>query len=716
MKRFDSGVWGVLARVVCVCVLSGVVACGDGAGDPEPSPSGFVEPGANNSSANNSSNGTNGATSGGGTSDVGDVGTEEDAGESDLDTSDDARQPPTDAHTEDARDTNDAEADAPPSDANDPDAPVDGEGWPFRVWAPNAQAASVVWWQDGDDTQREAALEASGEGWWEARVPEVGAGDLYRFRLVTASGGVVERVDPWAFELDRGASVAREPLDGDDGFAPPPLSEAVIYELHVGTYHDAPGGAPGTFEAAIERLDHLAAMGVNVIELMPIWEFPGEYSWGYNPQLPFVVESSYGGGDGLRAFVEAAHALGIAVTLDVVYNHLNGDNPMCDFDIDAGEGCGGPYFYGDAERRQTDWGPRPDFGSAQVRGWLWDNVRLWYEGYGVDGMRWDSTSNIWSTEHGRGVALPEGEAWLAEVNVALEAEGWGGLSMAEDFNGGARLTRPVASGGMGFDAQWDGGFHWVMRELVLAREDGERDVEAVRSVLTGDGGNDGDPLRRVIFTESHDTAGKLNTFHRQPHHTRLPREIDEGDPGSWRALKLSTLAASVLMTAPGVPMLLQGQEFATPDAFHDDAPVDWALAEERAGIVELYTHLIGLRRNLQGHSRGLTGAGVEARHINTDVQVLILRRFDQGGPGDDVMVVINASGITFDQGYRFGLPAEGRWWVRFNSDAARYHPSFSDVGGVALDTDPVPYDGYAYSGELELGPYSVLILSQDPAP
>ena len=180
-----------------------------------------------------------------------------------------------------------------------------------------------------------------------------------------------------------------------DNFHIPPVNELVIYEMHLGTFHDKEDGKSDKFEEALQKLDHLQRLGVNVLEVMPLAQFAGELSWGYNPSCVFAVETNYGGPSGFKRFVKAAHRAGLAVILDVVYNHFGpGDLDLWQFDGWSENGMGGIYFYNDWHA-DTPWGlTRPDYGRKEVRQFIRDNALMWLEEYHVDGLRFDMTLYI----------------------------------------------------------------------------------------------------------------------------------------------------------------------------------------------------------------------------------------------------------------------------------------------------------------------------------
>jgi 1,4-alpha-glucan branching enzyme len=213
----------------------------------------------------------------------------------------------------------------------------------------------------------------------------------------------------------------------------------------------------------------------------------------------------------------------------------------------------------------------------------------------------------------------------------------------------------------------------------------------------------GDRFQRVIYSESHDEVANGRS--------RVPEEITPGDAGSWFAQKRSTLAAALVMTAPGVPMIFQGQEVLEDEFFEDDDPVDWTRLQTFGGIQLMYRDMIRLRRNWFNNTRGLKGQSVNVFHVNNNDKLVAFHRWDQGGAGDDVIVVCNFRNQQFNN-YRIGLPRPGLWKVRFNSDWDGYSDDFDNVFSPDVSSDGIAYDGLNQSGELTIAPYSVLILSQ----
>ncbi|MBN1362407.1 MAG: alpha amylase C-terminal domain-containing protein [Sedimentisphaerales bacterium] len=575
----------------------------------------------------------------------------------------------------------------------------------FRVWAPHAKEVFVVGTFNAWDKAADPLTKQS-DGWWSGDVTDAKVGDEYRYRIVSDRGEAL-KIDPYARKVTNSVGngvILKAASTNPAPFTPSALNRMVIYELHVGTFGKRSNDGPGDLEGAIERLHYLRDLGVNAIEVMPLSEFPGGYSWGYNPAQIFAVESDYGTPASFRDFMTRAHELGMAVIVDVVYNHLGPDDlNLWRFDGWSENDKGGIYFYND-ERAETPWGhTRPDYGRGEVRAFIRDNALMWIAEYGVDGLRLDATNHI-RNRYGHGGPegqLAEGWSLLQWINEEVHKVRPGALTIAEDMQDDASIVADLQDDGAGFNTQWDGRFVYEVRQALMATDDGERNLEAIRDVLLHRFG--ADAFARVVFTESHDEVANGKA--------RVPQEVTPDDAGSWLAKKRSTLGAALVFTAPGVPMIFQGQEFLEDSWFRDDNPVDWSKKDRFAGILRLYRDLIRLRLNRDGNTGGLCGQSVDVYHLNADQKVIAYHRWDQAGPGDSVVTAANFSAEP-RQDYRIGLPAEGKWLVRFNSDRKVYDSEFGDVGETPVTGEAQEYDGQPASGVVELAPYSAIILSQ----
>ncbi|HXH23661.1 MAG TPA: alpha-amylase family glycosyl hydrolase, partial [Vicinamibacterales bacterium] len=333
-------------------------------------------------------------------------------------------------------------------------------GTTFRVWAPEARRVDLVIEPPGDAIDPVAGppppparrrsvrpLRRHDDGHWSGRFDDVRPGTLYRYRLDEDDGrifpdpasrfqpygvhGPSQVVDPSAFEWT------------DDDWRPPRLEECVFYELHIGTF--TPGGS---FRAAIERLPHLVDLGVTAVELMPLADFPGERNWGYDGVALYAPARCYGTPDDLRALVDRAHRLGLAVVLDVVYNHFGPDGAYAN--------AFSPYYFTD--RHRSPWGRGVNLDgphSAPVRRFFLENALHWLDEYHIDGLRLDATH-----------ALEDGSAthFLAELSDTVRAHARRRvLLVAEDDRNLRQLVLSRGAGGFGLDAVWADDFHHQAR-------------------------------------------------------------------------------------------------------------------------------------------------------------------------------------------------------------------------------------------------------------
>ena len=575
-------------------------------------------------------------------------------------------------------------------------------GVAFRVWAPFASAVSVAGQFNNWDVAADP-LVSEGNGNWSGEVSNAEIGHEYQF-LIQNNGQQLWRRNPYASEMvnSSGNAIIHDPhFDWTgDNFQMPPWNELVIYEMHVGTFNDAPGSGPGTFEEVIPKLPYLRDLGINAIEILPVAEFPMDYSWGYNPSQPFAVERAIGGPQGLYRFVKAAHDHGIAVILDVVYNHFGpGDLDLWRFDGWSDDNHDGGIYIYDNERAKTDWGAtRPDYGRGQVRQYIRDNALFWLNKYRLDGLRFDSVINCRRSPQSD---LPDGWNLLQWINNEIRATQPWKITIAEDLQNNDWITRATDAGGAGFGSQWDAEFVHPIRRAVIGMDDAARDMFAVRDALQRR--DNGDSVRRVIYTESHDEIANGKA--------RVPEEIWPGNADSWFSRKRSTLGAAMVFTAPGIPMIFQGQEFLEDEYFRDTVPLDWPRLAQFAGIHLLYRDLIRLRRNWFNNTRGLRGQFINVHHINNSDKVVAFHRWENGGPGDDVVVIANFANRAYDN-YNAGFPREGLWRVRFNSDWQGYSGDFSNQPGYDTTAWYGPRDGLDFNANVGIGPYSALILSQ----
>jgi maltooligosyltrehalose trehalohydrolase len=432
----------------------------------------------------------------------------------------------------------------------------------FRVWAPHASDSVAVRLASGD-----VALEHAGYGVFEAVAP-CHAGEDYWF--VLDGKPLPDPCTRWQPEGLRGPSRVLDPAGwGGAGtaFTVPPLRELVLYELHVGTFTPE-----GTFDAAIAHLAELAELGVGAIEIMPVAEYPGNRGWGYDGVYISAAQSSYGGPEGLARLVHGAHEAGLAVILDVVYNHLGASG------VQAIEAFG-PYF---TEKYETPWGRAMNYDDADcdpVREWVCQSAVGWVRDFGIDGLRLDAIHAIFDQSAEYIVA-----AVARRVHEARE----GALVIAESGLNDPRVMRPRERGGYACDAEWADDFHHALRVLLTGYREGYYEefgrvaqlAKAFHRPHVHDGGyssfrrqrfgapaDDVPTERFVVFDQDHDQVGN------RAYGDRLPADA-------------RPLAAFCTLLSPFVPMLFMGEEYGEDAPFqffsdHIDEEIATATREGR---------------------------------------------------------------------------------------------------------------------------------------
>jgi 1,4-alpha-glucan branching enzyme len=586
-----------------------------------------------------------------------------------------------------------------------------GDSTMFRVWAPHATGVSVVgefndWNAEADPLDREDG------GMWSQEVKGAKVGHQYQFEIVNGEKHL-RKNDAYAREIH--AQEAKSVIYADQfkwnspELVLPHWNEMILYELHVGTFVAGPGGKPGTFDQIISRLPYLKSLGVNALELMPPMAFPSERSWGYSVTDPFAVEASYGGPEGLKRLVDAAHKEGIGIIIDVVVNHFGPDDlDLWQYDGWSKDDKGGIYFYND-ERSWTPWGEnRPDYGRGEVRQYLRDSCLLWLEEFHVDGLRIDATLFVrnWRGENNMpGCDLPDGWSLMQWINNEINHHYPGRICIAEDIQQNHWITKPTSAGGLGYDSQWDPAFIHPIRGSIVAMDDKDRSMQDVAKAIEFHYNEDA--IQRIIYSESHDSVANGRS--------RLPQEVDPNDTAGYYAKKRSTLFAGLVLTTPGIPMLFEGQEFLQDGFFSDDATLDWSKLQSFKGINRLYRDLVHLRLNRFGNTKWLTGPYVRVHHLNDQDKVIAFQRSSTDGPKDDVIVLASFTNQSFESGYKIGLPSAGKWTIRFSSDWKGYSPDFSDLTNFEGHVTAVDEkrDGFDFTGEIALAPYALVILSQE---
>ncbi len=586
-----------------------------------------------------------------------------------------------------------------------------GTGVTFRVWAPNATSVYVPGqfnsWSTTATPLGKELTNGVWDGIWSADVTTATVGQQYKYYL-NYSGGSTWRHDPRARkEVNSSANTGANDIIYDptafnwtnDVPVSPALNDLVIYELHIGTFYNtnAGGTLPAKFTDATNRLDYLKNLGVSAVEVLPICEFPGYQSWGYNLADIYAADNySYGGPDGFKTFVKACHARGLAVLLDVVHNHYGPtDLDMWNFDGWSGTnslGGGGIYFFQtNINLEATPWGnTRPNYNSPPVAGFVQDNFTMWLSECHVDGFRWDTPGTMMYGNDGS--YIPAAGNLVLAINAMIHTNYTGKISIAEDIYNS-----------FGFDSAWDTSYPYSVTPIFTNTVDANRDLNALAYALGNNQRYGGAAsTARVAFMESHDVVGDLNGG------TRLATAIDPVTPNSYRARKLSLLATALTFTAPCVPMLFQGQEMLENQQFSSGRPVDWTKTNTYSAIVKCYHDLIGLRRNVDGGVPGLKGSSISFLKVDTGNQLIAYRRWAGSNSTQDAIVIGNLAGVTRTN-YSLSFPRTGTWYVHFNSDSTNYSSDYGNIG-----PSQVTATGGSATAAVTIAPYSLLVLSQTP--
>jgi len=588
-----------------------------------------------------------------------------------------------------------------------------GTGVTFRVWAPHATnvyvPGSFNGWNTSAAPLAEETSNGAADGVWSADVTTATNNSQYKYYICTNSinSDGFYKHDPcsrWVVNPGGGSGnndIIYDPTTfnwNGDSNTPPALNDLFIYELHMGTFPAST--SPSRFVAATNNLGYLKSLGINAVELMPIMEFGnGGNSWGYDPAQLFAVDNAqYGGPDALKTFVQACHARGIAVLLDVVHNHY-GPNllDMWNFDGWAGSnsiGGGGIYFYQSNVNLQiTPYGDtRPNVSSNQVASFIQDNFAMWLSECHVDGFRWDS---VYTLTHGNDNSYIPAAGNLANtINTMIHTSYPGTISIAEDVYNT-----------WGFDSSWDTGYPYDFTPVLTNTVDANRNMNEIAYLIQNNDSYGGTAsYKRVVYLESHDVVGDLNGST----HVRLVTAIDPVAPNSYRARKLSTLGAAVTLAAPGVPMIFQGQEMLENQQFDSGRNVDWSKTNTYSYIVEFYHDLISARRNLQGLTPGLEGDQCNMLAVDNVNKLIAFNRWNSANPNQSAVVVGNFTGNTLNN-YSLSFPSAGNWYVQLNSDSTNYGSDYGNIGSAIVTASGSPA-----TANITIGPYSALILSQIP--
>jgi 1,4-alpha-glucan branching enzyme len=513
----------------------------------------------------------------------------------------------------------------------------------FQLFAPYNKEAALI----GSFSNWEAIpMEKDGKGYFRTKVELEDGSYQYKFRIRSKSWFFepdqwVDVIDPYATDVDEpnqngvirikdGQKIVDTYVWQHDDKPLSPDRELVIYEMHISDFsggEDDPNPR-GTYKHVIEKLDYLCELGINAIELMPLKEYPGDYSWGYNPRHFFATESSYGSTEELKRMIDECHARGIRVIIDGIYNHSEAESPLTQIDHD--------YWYHHSPRDpDNNWGPEFNYEhydeNLDVKpAWqfIGDTVRFWIEEYHIDGIRYDAA---------RQIANYDFMNWIVQ-----EAKKTAGMKPFYNIAEHIPETPSITNLDGPMDGCWHESFYHAVKEHVCGDT---FDIERLKDAIDGKRQGFMGVTNIVNYVTNHD-------------HDRLMVELANRDIFDEAAFKRVKLATVLLMTAVGVPMIWMGEEFGEykPKTI-ERSKIEWSLLENdlNRGLFEYYKGLINLRKN----NHALYTENIDFFHEDPESKVLAYTRWND--EGSRIVVVANFSD-NYLAGYQVPhFPANGTW-------------------------------------------------------
>jgi 1,4-alpha-glucan branching enzyme len=513
----------------------------------------------------------------------------------------------------------------------------------FNLFAPTIKDAVLIGsFSDWNDL----AMKKGADGYFRAQVPLKDGDYQYRFKVQSKSWFYQENqwvtiTDPYATDIDdasqngvvhikNGQRIVDEYQWQHDDKALPADTQLVIYELHVGDFSggEADPSSRGKYADVIAKLDYLSELGINAIELMPVKEFPGDRSWGYNPKYFFAAESSYGSTAELKQLIDECHARGIRVLMDGVYNHSHSESPLTQIDHDY-------WYHHDPKDPQFNWGPEFNYEffdekmkTLPARKFIGEVVRFWIQEYHIDGIRYDAARQIGNYDFLR---------WIVEeTKETVPFKPF--YNVAEYFPLDPSITGP--------DGPMDGCWHDLfMPTIVQSLYTDERNLEAIKEVIDA---------KRKGFMKTANIVNYLSNHD----HERLMAKLGEQGIFGEEAFRRAKLGATILMTAFGIPMLWMGEEFGEfkPKTI-DENKLNWQFLANKLNrdLFNLYKGLIALRKQ----HPAFASDNISFFHEDVENKVLAYERWAESG--EKLLVVVNFSGQALTAYRVANVPENGCW-------------------------------------------------------
>jgi len=633
-----------------------------------------------------------------------------------------------------------------------PDTPLGANliagGATFRVWGPSAREVYLNgrfggndFWQRDQD--KALLLQKGADGVWSGFFPGAADGDIYKFYVVGEGSSGYKR-DPRARELGidppfpHANCILRDPSSYDwqsNDFRTPDYTDMIVYQAHVGTFYSKDPGAGGTFLDVVEKIEYLHALGINVLQLLPIDEFETQTSMGYNGADPFSPETRYcvyddakldgylgtvnrlfdqarrrkidktklrPGINQLKVLIDLCHLFGIAVVFDVVYNHAGGfdgdDESLFFWDRNRGDNNASLYF--------TNLGWAGGLGYAlwkgEVRQFLIDHAVSQFQEYHIDGLRYDEISALLSLNTGTGWSFCQ------DLTNTVRFVRDRSLQNAECWPVNSWIVRSAGAGGAGFDTTQHDGLRGSMRQAIGEASAGGSafvNMDAIAGGLYPQGF--GQAWQAVPCVENHDEVFRDRG-------ARIPRLADGSNSRTFFARSRSRFATGLLLLAPGIPQLFMGQEFLEDKQWNDDPGgpnrIYWhGVDSGDKSMVDFLRFSQDLIR-LRWMQPAIRSNAIRVFHVHNENRVIAFHRWVEG-VGRDVIVAANLSDHP-QFGYQLGFPASGRWAEIFNSDVYDQwvNPAISGNGGAVWANGGAMH-GFGHSASVVIPPNGFVVFA-----
>ena len=571
----------------------------------------------------------------------------------------------------------------------------------FRLWAPNANKVSIIGdfnnWEDNVDI-----MKSENNGHWSISLNCAKLGDNYKY-VIQNGDKKLFREDPYAIEYNEennSSVITKTDFDWTDyNYKLVDRNKMVIYQLDVGYFFSEVSHKKSKLQEILEPLNYLKALGANTIEITPSRPFLNPIRWSYHPSRPMSICANMGGYKAFANLVNLAHRQGIGVIMSLDISHFDKSNSLLwHFDAETEENNGGIYFYDDYRSNSFSGHLRPNYSSNEVRKYLLDTALFWIETFHCDGLCFVNTDYVRYTN---GIAktgkfLEDGKLLLNTIVQEIKNKYPSTLLIAEEKQYDPLLTTPIINGGFGFDIQRNYNSAAYISHVFTANEDEDRKLSCIKDVLKLQEG--GLTINRIFHTVSQSSFCE--------HGKRLADIITSSHVDNNFLKKRITLAGLLTLTAPGIPMLFQGQEYLAKQYFNRNH-LSWSNLTQCKGTIKLFSDLIKFRKSVYSDFIGLQGSLINFIYFNETEKIIAYQRVHSKYPKNNLIVVINFSKRNYHN-FKLKLPTKGLWKLIFNSGSISYDDTYHNFPVGNFNANKVVGKG-EYEGIFYLPAYVGLI-------